>query len=287
MKAGILYADATTTVSPTYSQEILTPEFGMGMDAILRKRSADLYGILNGVDYNAWDPATDPHLAVYYSPGDIGGKRSCKHDLVNETGLDQRLMARPLFAMISRLAAQKGCDLLVQIVEDVLRLDAGLVILGAGENKYQQALVELGQKYSGNMAVRIGFDESLAHRIMAGADMLLVPSMYEPCGLTQIYALKYGTVPIVRATGGLDDTIEQFDPDSGTGTGFKFVDYNASAFLRQIKEALRIYDSKGAWAQVVKNGMRADFSWAESAREYVLLYEKVRQRYQSKITRGV
>ncbi len=287
LKAGILYADATTTVSPTYSQEIQTPEFGMGMDAILRKRSADLYGILNGVDYNAWDPATDPHLAAHYGPGDMGGKRSCKHDLVNETGLDQRLMARPLFAMISRLAAQKGCDLLVQIAEDVLGLDAGLVILGAGENKYQQALVELGQKYSGNMAVRIGFDESLAHRIMAGADMLLVPSMYEPCGLTQIYALKYGTVPIVRATGGLDDTIEQFDPDSGTGTGFKFVDYDANAFLRQIKDALRIYDSKGAWAQVVKNGMRADFSWAESAREYVLLYEKVRQRYQSKITRGV
>ncbi len=277
LKAGIVYADAITTVSPTYSQEIQRPEFGLGMEGILKKRSADLYGILNGADYHTWDPAADRHIGSHYSLSDIKNKRLCKTALVNELGLDQRFADRPLLAMISRLAAQKGCDLLVEIAQDIVELDAGLVVLGAGEEEYERFLIGLGKKYPESIAVRIGFDEPLAHRIMAGADMLLIPSRYEPCGLTQIYALKYGTVPIVRATGGLDDTIKQFDPDSGQGTGFKFVEYEAKAFFERIKEAVRLFEESAGWMKLVKNGMRSDFSWERSAQEYIYVYDKARK----------
>lgn len=277
LKAGIVYSDAITTVSPRYSQEIQTPEFGLGMEGIFQKRSADLYGILNGADYDTWDPAIDPHIKAGYTFSDKKNKKECKADLVNELGLDRRFVDRPVLGMISRLVAQKGCDLLVQIAQDIVQLDAGLVILGAGEEAYQKFLVKLGKEYPDSMAVRIGFDETLAHRIMAGADMLLVPSRYEPCGLTQIYALRYGTVPIVRATGGLDDTIEQFAPDSGQGTGFKFVDYEAKAFLEKIQEAVALFEDNTMWMRLVTNGMKCDFSWERSAREYVSLYEKVKQ----------
>ncbi len=237
LKAGLVYADAITTVSPRYGQEIQLPEFGLGMETILTKRSDDLHGILNGVDYSAWDPATDPGISAQYSVSNMKGKRTCKAALLREMDLDQRLMDRPVLAVVSRLTKQKGHDLLVEIIDDIVRLDSGLVILGAGEQEYHRALGELAQRYGGSMAVRFGFDEPLAHRIMAGADVLLAPSRYEPCGLTQIYALKYGTVPIVRATGGLDDTIHGFDPNAGKGTGFKFVDYEPGAFLEQIREA--------------------------------------------------
>ncbi len=275
LKAGLVYSDAITTVSPRYSLEIQTPEFGLGMEAILRQRSEDLYGILNGADYGAWDPAKDPHISANYSVSKTRNKRTCKAALIDEMGVGKHLLDRPVLAVISRLASQKGHDLLVEIVEDVVRLDAGLIVLGAGEYKYQQALGELRQKHGESIAVRFAFDEPLAHRIMAGADMLLAPSRYEPCGLTQIYALKYGTVPIVRITGGLDDTIQQFDPRSGIGTGFKFGAYEPRAFLEQIKEAVKTYADKATWAKLVKQCMKADFSWEESAREYVLLYEKI------------
>jgi len=277
-----VYSDAITTVSPRYSQEIQTPEFGLGMEGIFQKRSADLYGILNGADYDTWDPAIDPHIKAGYTFSDTKNKKECKVDLVNELGLDRRFVDRPVLGMISRLAAQKGCDLLVQIAQDIVQLDAGLVILGAGEETYQKFLVKLGREYPDSMAVRIGFDETLAHRIMAGADMLLVPSRYEPCGLTQIYALRYGTVPIVRATGGLDDTIEQFAPGSGQGTGFKFVDYEAKAFLEKIQEAVSLFEDNTTWMRLVTNGMKCDFSWERSAREYVSLYEKVKQAIKNK-----
>ncbi len=278
LKAGIVYADAITTVSPRYSREIQTPEFGMGMDGILRKRSTDLYGILNGADYTSWNPATDRHITDHYSPSNMRGKRKCKAGLIKELGLHQRFVDRPVLGMVSRLAAQKGSDLLVQIVEDIVGLDAGLVILGAGEDKYQALFLELASKYPESVSVTIGFDEGLAHRIMAGIDIFLVPSRYEPCGLTQIYALKYGTIPIVRATGGLDDTIQQFDQNSGEGTGFKFVQYETGAFLDQIKEALKVFEDRPGWIRLVERGMRADFSWEKSAMEYVSLYEKVRKR---------
>ena len=275
LKAGIVYADAITTVSSRYSQEIQTTEFGMGMDGILRKRASALYGILNGADYSSWNPANDRHITDHYSLRNIGGKRKCKAGLVKELGLHQRFEDRPVLGMVSRLAVQKGADLLAQVVEDIVELDAGLAILGAGEEKYQALFMELEKKYPESIAVRIGFDETLAHRIMAGSDMILVPSRYEPCGLTQIYGLKYGTVPIVRATGGLDDTIEAFDAASGKGTGFKFSDYEATAFLDQIREALKVFEHKPEWVKLLKRGMRADFSWEKSAMEYVSLYEKV------------
>jgi starch synthase len=280
LKGGIVYADAIATVSPRYSCEIRTPEFGLGMDGILKNRSVDLYGILNGVDYSEWDPASDLHISAQYSLGNMKGKGICKTALVRELGLEEHCKDRPILAVVSRLTVQKGYDLLVQITDDVIRMGAGLVILAAGEQKYQQVLGELAHRYRGKMAVRIGFDEPLARRIMAGADILLVPSRYEPCGLTQIYALKYGTVPIVRATGGLNDTIEQFDPRSGEGTGFKFVAYEQTAFLAQIEEAVQTYYDRPTWDKVVENGMKADFSWEESARRYVSLYEKVAEKRQ-------
>jgi len=276
LKAGIVYADAITTVSPRFSREIQTPGFGMGMDGILRKRSADLYGILNGVDYRRWNPSTDPYIKAGYSPGKMQGKSKCKEALINEMGLEPRLVNRPVLAVVSRLTVQKGCDLLVQVIEDVLGLDVGLVILGAGEKRYQALLAELGEKHPKGIAVKLGFDEPMAHRIMAGADLLLIPSLYEPCGLTQAYALKYGTVPIVRATGGLDDTIEAFESGSGKGTGFKFSDYEPKAFLDKIKEALEVFEDRPGWMNLVKNGMRADFSWKKSAMQYLSLYKKVK-----------
>jgi starch synthase len=278
LKAGIMYADAITTVSPTYSREIQTPEFGLGMEGILKKRSADLYGILNGADYNTWDPAIDSHISAQYSTGDMRNKQLCKSHLISELGLHERLADRPLLGMVSRLAAQKGSDLLVEIAQDLVKLNAGLIVLGAGEEKYESFLVKLEKEYPESIAVRIGFDEPLAHRIIAGADMLLVPSRYEPCGLTQIYALKYGTVPIVRATGGLDDTIEQFDPASGKGTGFKFIEYEAEAFLDQIKRAVQLFEDGSGWMKLVENGMQSDFSWERSAHQYVSVYETARKR---------
>ena len=277
LKAGIVYTDAITTVSPRYSQEIQTNEFGMGLDGILKKRASDLYGILNGADYSSWNPAKDRHLTDHYSLRNIRDKQKCKAGLVKELGLHRRFEDRPVLGMVSRLAVQKGADLLAQVVEDIVKLNAGLVILGAGEEKYQALFIELGKKYPGSIAVRIGFDETLAHRIMAGSDMLLVPSRYEPCGLTQIYGLKYGTVPIVRATGGLDDTIEACDAGSGKGTGFKFSDYDAKAFLDQIRQAIQVFENKPEWVKLIKRGMREDFSWEKSAGEYVSLYEKVKQ----------
>jgi starch synthase len=280
LKAGLVYADAITTVSPRYSREIQTPEFGMGMDAILRNRSADLHGIINGADYHTWNPATDPKIPAHYGIGHMDGKRACKAALAHTLGLDPRFLARPLLAVVSRLTVQKGHDLLLEIIPDVVGLDVALVILGAGEQKYQQALGLLGQKYPERLAVRVGFDEDLAHQIMAGADMLLAPSRYEPCGLTQIYALKYGTVPVAPAIGGFDDTIVQFDSTSGQGTGFKFLNHDPGTVLHQIREAVQTYQDKALWKKLVRNAMKADFSWTESARKYVALYEQVRQRRQ-------
>jgi starch synthase len=278
LKAGIVYGDVITTVSPKYSREIQGSEFGLGMESLLTMRSADLYGILNGADYSTWNPATDSHITANYSIDNMTGKETCKAALIRETGFDQRFLDRPILAMVSRLTAHKGYDLLLEIAEDLVGLDAGLVILAAGEEGYQRALDQVEQRFPKNVATRIGFDEPLAHRIMAGADIFLAPSYYEPCGLTQIYALKYGTVPIVRATGGLDDTIEPFERTSGQGNGFKFSEYHARDFLAQIREALQAYDNKAAWRQLMENGMRADFSWEKSAQSYVALYEEIRKK---------
>jgi len=273
LKAGIVYSDAITTVSPKYSLEIQTTEFGMGMEGILRKRSAVLTGILNGADYSVWNPTMDPHIASNYDADQLLEKMVDKAALLKETGLEPALLERPILGMISRLSNQKGCDLLIPILEELATMKVGVVILGEGEEQYESALSEAAVRYPGNVAVKIGFDEALAHRIMAGADMFLVPSLYEPCGLTQMYALKYGTVPVVRATGGLEDTIEEFDPWSKSGYGFKFGPYDSNAFLSAIQRAVDLWTDRETWETLMRKGMAADFSWDRSAERYLDLYQ--------------
>lgn len=272
LKSGIVYSDAITTVSPTYAREIQTQEFGLGMEGILYHKRGVLRGILNGVDYRLWDPAKDPYIPENYFPGRMGGKQRCKESLIKEMGLDGRLVKRPLLGMTTRLAAQKGLDLVIQVMEDILSLDVGLVILGTGEDYYQRALEEASRRNPGRLAVRVGFDEPLAHRIMAGVDIFLIPSRYEPCGLTQMYAFKYGTVPLVRATGGLEDTVKHFDPRTGEGNGFKFGPHEPRALLECIRSAVRVYENPVLWRTLVLNGMKEDFSWEKSARQYLDLY---------------
>ncbi len=278
LKAGIVYSDAITTVSPRYAQEIQTPEYGMGMEGILTHRKAFLHGILNGVDYGLWDPAQDPEIAVRYSPGKIEGKRSCKAALIKEMGLDPALQDRPLLGMISRLDDQKGLDLLLKVLNRVLALDMGLVVLGTGHEKIQKALQRSSAHHPDRLGVKIGFDEPVAHRILAGTDIFLIPSRYEPCGLTQMYALKYGTIPLVRATGGLDYTVIPFDPQTRQGNGFKFGPYEPRALLDTIRRAKAVFEDSRTWKRVIRNGMKADFSWRRSARSYMELYQSIVQR---------
>ena len=274
MKAGIVYADAINTVSKKYSEEIQTVEYGYGLEGILRKRRSRLYGILNGVDYKEWDPADDPHLIARYDLNDLHGKKECKKDLLKEFHLPSTLGNAPLLGMISRLADQKGFDLLMEILEELFTLDIGFILLGTGDQKYHDLFTQIAHKYHQKAGIRIAYDDKLAHKIEAGADFFLMPSRYEPCGLNQIYSLKYGTIPIVRATGGLDDTITPYDPVSKKGNGFKFVRYEAKEFLNTIRGAIRIYSQPEHWKQLLRNAMTADFSWKRSAEAYLKLYRK-------------
>jgi starch synthase len=275
LKAGIVYATAVTTVSPRYSREIQTGEYGKGMEGVLRNRKKDLHGILNGVDYGVWDPAIDRLIPCNYSPRHMSGKGRCKTSLMEEMGIAPSFRDKPLLAMISRLDTQKGLDLVLEILDTLLEMEVALVVLGAGEEAIQEGLRQAAKRHPGKVGLEIGFNEGLAHRIMAGADLFLIPSRYEPCGLTQMYALKYGTVPVVRATGGLDDTIVAFDPQTGEGNGFKFSEYAAGPFLREIEASLALYEDKGIWDGLMANGMRADFSWNRSARLYLDLFESL------------
>jgi starch synthase len=275
LKAGIVYSDAITTVSPTYARQIQSNGYGMGMEGILHHRKAYLQGILNGVDYKVWNPATDCHLTSKYSPRKLAGKNLCKESLIKEMNLNQSLIQKPLLGMISRLDSQKGVDLLVKILDDILSLDVGLVLLGAGNPSMQRALTKIAENNPGRVGMTIGFDEPLAHRIMAGTDMFLIPSRYEPCGLTQMYALKYGTIPIVRATGGLQDTITPFNPQTGRGNGFTFTEYKPKAFFASILNAVDLYYNTASWKKLQNNAMREDYSWDRSARSYLDLYHSI------------
>lgn len=283
MKAGIVYADIINTVSQKYSEEIQTPEYGYGLEGILRKRRKDLYGILNGVDYQDWNPSHDPHLIVRYDLKDPSGKRECKKDLLKEFGLPPALEKVPLLGMISRLADQKGFDLLAEIIDELLSYDIGFVLLGTGEQKYHDLFTRIAQKYPQKAGIRIAYDDRLAHKIEAGADLFLMPSKYEPCGLNQIYSLKYGTIPIVRATGGLDDTIIHYDPSTGTGNGFKFTRYDSKDFLSQIKTAMSLYAQPEHWIKLIRNAMASDFSWKRSAEAYLQLYRKALEKKRGSI----
>ena len=273
LKAGIVFADKLTTVSQKYSQEIQTPEFGFGLEGVLRKRSRDLVGIMNGVDYSMWDPLTDTRIAANFSAENIEGKRLCKRDVLRQFGIEEA-SARPLIGMISRLADQKGFDLLALAADAIIGDGLSLVILGTGEERYCRFLLELHQKYPLYVGVKIVYDEQLAHKIEAGADMFLMPSRFEPCGLNQIYSLRYGTVPIVRATGGLDDTITEYAEPSG-GNGFKFIRYNSEDMLEAVRRAARVYRDHQSWLNLMKRCMGYDFSWDRSAEKYLALYQSL------------
>ena len=277
LKGGLIYSDFLTTVSKRYAQEIQTPEFGHGLDGVVRDRAAQLRGILNGADYSIWSPEKDTLIVARYSAKDLTGKKACKKDLLEQFKLDATDLQRPLIGIVSRFAAQKGFDLIEEIADDLLSDGAAIVALGAGEPRYESLFRELAGKYPRQVGVKIAYDNALAHKIEAGADMFLMPSHYEPCGLNQIYSLHYGTVPIVRATGGLDDTIEQYDATTGKGTGFKFAEYNSQALLKSVRQALAVYRTPRAWQKLQVTGMSRDYSWRASAIEYAQVYEGARK----------
>ncbi len=274
LKGGLVYSDILTTVSRKYAEEIQTPEFGEGLDGVLLDRAADLRGILNGVDYAQWNPASDSNLAAHYTPENLAGKQLCRADLLHAMGLENVADSTPVIGIVSRFAAQKGFDLVEQIAGELSELSVAVVALGAGERKYEKFFRDWAFWNKANVAVRIGYDNALAHKIEAGADIFLMPSLYEPCGLNQIYSLKYGTVPVVRATGGLDDTIEEWNPEQGTGTGFKFKGLRAEDLWAAIERALAAFEDKKGWKRLMLNGMAQNYGWEKAAREYAAVYEE-------------
>jgi len=278
LKSGIVYSQIINTVSRKYSQEIQTEEYGYGLEGILTYRRDDLFGIVNGVDYETWNPQTDPLIAANYGPDQLKGKEICKADLLREFNLSPEQAVHPVLGVISRLADQKGFDLLAAVMDRLLDQELSLVVLGTGEEKYQALFAELAAKHPRKIGLRLAYDNTLAHKIEAGSDMFLMPSRYEPCGLNQIYSLKYGTIPVVRATGGLDDTISAFDRETRSGTGFKFRDYRAEDFWQALAEALAVYRNPDLWRALMRNALAADYSWESSARQYVRLYGLARER---------
>lgn len=270
MKAGIMYADIINTVSVTYSKEIQTPEFGERFEGILRKRSKDLYGIVNGINFHEFNPKTDPRIYKVYGPGDIEGKRENKHALQRELGLP--ISDGPLIGLVSRLVDQKGLDILLESIHRILSMDVQLVVLGTGEPYYEESLSNVKGRYPGKMAAVIGFSGILAQRIYAGSDMFLMPSRFEPCGLGQLIAMRYGSIPIVRKTGGLQDTVLDFDKGSGTGSGFVFADYTADALIATVSRSIDVFNNKPVWEKLATDVMEQDFSWNRSAALYTELY---------------
>ena len=272
LKTGIKFADLVTTVSPTYAREICGGPLGMGMQETLRARKEQVVGILNGVDYRDWDPRHDPHLKAHYGPQDLSGKRTNKELLIEATHLEMA-PARPLIGMVTRLAEQKGIDLLFDALPGLLQTrDFAMVVLGSGDRQYVAFFEGLARRFPGRMAFRSGYDESLAHLIEAGSDLFLMPSRYEPCGLNQLYSLRYGTIPIVRKTGGLADSVQHFDRARGAGTGCVFNDYDSAGVSWAITTALEWYADPKSWSQLIQNAMAQDFSWSRQISKYESLY---------------
>lgn len=279
LKGGIVFSDLINTVSKTYAKEIQTPEYGEGLDGVLRDRSKDLYGIINGVDYSIWNPETDKFIIANYGVKNPSGKRLCKKALQNKFRLPERNI--PVVGMITRLTDQKGLDLVVDKFQDLMKADLQFVLLGTGEQKYQELFQTYANKYPAKVAVKLNFDECSAHEIEAGSDMFLMPSRFEPCGLNQLYSLKYGTVPIVRSTGGLADTItdvRSYPITNGKANGFLFKEYNSDLLLATIIRALDSFKNKTRWTKLMISGMSQDWSWDMSAREYIALYKKIVKR---------
>ncbi len=275
MKAGILYADAITTVSPRYSREILTPELGQGLDGLLRVRAGALSGIRNGIDRGAWDPSSDKSLAAPFSAADPSGKAACRGDLLQAFGLPPGRRDEPVAGLVARLAGQKGIDTLVEAMDGIMALGVKLVILGTGDPRLEAALRAARDRYPSFLGLKLGFDEVLARKIYAGSDLFLLPSRYEPCGLTQMLAMAYGSVPVARATGGLDDTIQSYDASAKTGTGFKYDAPEAEALIDAVRRCVRALRSKADREALVRNVLAADFSWSEPAAAYEALYRKI------------
>ncbi|MCU0579096.1 MAG: glycogen synthase GlgA [Desulfobacterota bacterium] len=273
MKGGIIFADILNTVSPTYRKEILTPENGFGLEGVLQGRGGDLYAVLNGVDYEIWNPENDPHLPAPFSGAALENKKLGKAQLQERFQLKRKAEC-PIVAVISRLLDRKGLDLIRQVFPKLMDLEMEVILMGQGVDQYQNWAQDLAKKYPGQIGLEMNYQDNLAHQIQGGADMLLMPSRYEPCGLDQMYALRYGTIPIVRGVGGLDDTVEDYNPQTDQGTGFKFRDYEADKLLQTVQRALAVYRDKPRWVRLMQRGMAQDFSWARSALAYQELYQK-------------
>ena len=278
IKAGINLSDAITTVSPAYADEIQRPEYGSGLDGVIRARRDVLVGILNGIDPDEWNPLTDPFLPSPFDAEDLSGKRAAKGALLETFGfaVTGELLARPVIGMVSRMVDQKGLDLIAAAAGELAALDATFVVVGTGEARYQEMWRTLSRAWPDRISAFIGFDERRAHLVEGGSDIFMMPSRFEPCGLNQMYSQRYGTVPVVRAVGGLVDSVRPYNPRNGQGTGFLFADYQPRAFLDALRAAVAAYPNKKIWTRLQKNGMRADFSWDRSAREYVKMYRRLR-----------
>ena len=277
LKGGLFFSDIINTVSETYSREIQSEALGYGLDGVLRLRSEDLYGVINGIDCDEWNPAKDRRLFAKYSAEDLAGKAENKRRLMEALGLkdpENRMLA----GMVGRLVSQKGIDLVHSVLGDMVDMGISIVILGSGEERYHTMLQEIQNQYPGLLHVRIGYDDTLAARIYAGSDIFLMPSRYEPCGLGQMIALRYGTIPVVRKTGGLADTIEEFNPDTGEGNGFLFTGFTPTEFLDAIKRALACYKRPEVWSPLVKKAANTCFSWEGSADRYMELYQKAKEK---------
>ena len=277
IKAGINISDAITTVSPTYAEEIQRPEYGNGLDGVIRARAHALTGIVNGIDPDEWNPMRDPHLPAPFNSDDLSGKQAAKRALLEAFGFEitSELLARPVIGMVSRMVDQKGLDLIAAIANELPGLDATFAIVGTGEPQYQEMWRTLSHWRADRISAFIGFDERRAHLVEGGSDIFMMPSRFEPCGLNQMYSQRYGTVPVVRAVGGLVDTVRPYNPRNGTGTGFLFAEYHARALLETLRTALGVFPNKKRWTRLQKNGMRADFSWDRSAGEYVKMYKRL------------
>jgi len=273
LKGGIIFADAITTVSPQYAQEMQTQQFGCGLDGVLRNRANDIYGILNGLDYEAWDPKDDPFLEYTYSSADLSGKPKNKAALQAALGLPQKENV-PLFGFVARLCHQKGVDLAIEAMGELVATGAQAIFSGLGERRYHRMLEECARRYPGQVGLYLKFEESMAHRVYAGSDFFLMPSVFEPCGLGQMIALRYGSIPLVHRTGGLADTIKLYDPVHQTGNGFVFTDYAKGSFMKAVHEAIRVYKHREQMDVLVAQALRQRFSWDKSAKEYVKVYEK-------------
>jgi starch synthase len=274
MKGGLVFADLLSTVSAKYREEIQTPEYGFGLEGLFQERAAELYGIVEGVDYRRWDPSRCPYIAAPYDKDNLEGKKACKAQLLEQFNLALPI-DRPLIGMTTRFFERKGIDLVENILDELLQGDLGFVIQGTGEERHQYLLKEISLRHPDKMGLVVGYSDEMAHRLIAGVDIFPMPSLYEPCGLDQLYCLRYGAIPVVRATGGLDETIQEYDPKTGEGNGFKFSGYTPAEFLGALNRALTLYQDRKAWEALMRRNMALDFSWDTVAPKYVNLYRDV------------